>query len=196
MAGRADIPVPAFLQESGEGGMSGTARGTAYHEVLAAADFSADPWPGQVAAQLETMVKCDRIQKDEADSVDPGRIERFLKSDLASRMRSAHRAGKLWREQPFVIGMRGDEIRDDWSGEETVLIQGIIDAFFIEDEHIILIDYKTDRAKPGDEQSLVNRYRKQFELYRSALEKLLGRKVTEGWLYSLSLGQAISVPLF
>ena len=142
------------------------------------------------------MVKCDRIQKDEADSVDPRRIERFLKSDLASRMRSAHRAGKLWREQPFVIGMRGDEIRDDWSGEETVLIQGIIDAFFIEDEHIILIDYKTDRAKPGDEQSLVNRYKKQFELYQSALEKLLGRKVTEGWLYSLSLGQAISVPLF
>ena len=193
---RADIPVPAFLQESAAQGLSGSARGTAYHEVLAAADFSTDPWPGQVAAQLETMVKCDRIQKDEADSVDPRRIERFLKSDLASRMRSAHRAGKLWREQPFVIGMRGDEIRDDWSGEETVLIQGIIDAFFIEDEHIILIDYKTDRAKPGDEQSLVNRYKKQFELYRSALEKLLGRKVTEGWLYSLSLGQAISVPLF
>ena len=192
---KADIPVPAFLQESREGGLSGTARGTAYHEVLAAADFASDPWPGQVAAQLETMVKCDRIQKDEAQSVDPGKIERFLKSDLAARMRQAQRAGRLWREQPFVIGMRGDEIRDDWSRDETVLIQGIIDAFFIENENIILIDYKTDVAQPGDEQSLVNRYRKQFELYQKALEKLLGRNVTEGWLYSLSLGRAVSVPL-
>ena len=110
-------------------------------------------------------------------------------------MRQAQRAGRLWREQPFVIGMRGDEIRDDWSRDETVLIQGIIDAFFIENENIILIDYKTDVAQPGDEQSLVNRYRKQFELYQKALEKLLGRKVTEGWLYSLSLGRAVSVPL-
>ena len=50
-------------------------------------------------------------------------------------------------------------------------------------------------AQPGDEQSLVNRYRKQFELYQKALEKLLGRNVTEGWLYSLSLGRAVSVPL-
>ena len=193
--GRSEIPVPRFLREDGTDSLSGTARGTAYHEVMAAVDYSADPWPGQIAAQLETMVKCDKIQKDEADSVDPGKIEHFLQSDLAGRMRQAYRRGQLWREQPFVIKMRGDEIRDDWSGDETVLIQGIIDAFFIEDNNIILIDYKTDRAKPGDEQSLVNRYRKQFELYRTALEKLLGREVTEGWLYSLSLGSAVSVPL-
>ena len=175
--------------------MSGTALGTAYHEVLAAADFGAEPRPGQVAAQLETMVKCDKIQKDEALRIDPGRIERFLKSDLAGRMRAAHRAGNLWREQPFVIGLPGNEISQEWSGDETVLIQGIIDAFFVEDGKIILLDYKTDRAQKGDEQSLVNRYRKQFELYAAALERLLGMNVTQAWLYSLSLGEAIRVPL-
>ena len=189
------IPKPAFLQEEQEQGMSGTALGTAYHEVLAAADFGAEPRPGQVAAQLETMVKCDKIQKDEALRIDPGRIERFLKSDLAGRMRAAHRAGNLWREQPFVIGLPGNEISQEWSGDETVLIQGIIDAFFVEDGKIILLDYKTDRAQKGDEQSLVNRYRKQFELYAAALERLLGMNVTQAWLYSLSLGEAIRVPL-
>ena len=141
------------------------------------------------------MVKCDRIHKDEARCIDTERIGRFLTTDLAARMRRAQREGTLRREQPFVIGVRGDEIREEWSSEETVLIQGIIDAFFEEDGHIILIDYKTDRAEQGDEDSLVNRYRKQFELYRDALEKLLRKKVAEAWLYSLSLERAIRVPL-
>ena len=65
----------------------------------------------------------------------------------------------------------------------------------VEDGKIILLDYKTDRAQKGDEQSLVNRYRKQFELYAAALERLLGMNVTQAWLYSLSLGEAIRVPL-
>ena len=110
-------------------------------------------------------------------------------------MRKAARQGKLLLEQPFVIGRKGDEIREDWSGDETVLIQGIIDAFFLEEDHIVLVDYKTDRARPGDEKSLERRYRTQFELYRDALEMLLDRKVTEGWLYSLSLGRTIAVDL-
>ena len=94
-----------------------------------------------------------------------------------------------------MIGLPGNEISQEWSGDETVLIQGIIDAFFVEDGKIILLDYKTDRAQKGDEQSLVNRYRKQFELYAAALERLLGMNVTQAWLYSLSLGEAIRVPL-
>ncbi len=196
------IEGAAPAQESGEEGsrrreksLSGSDRGTAYHEVMAFADFTSDPEKGQIAAQLESMVNCDRIQSDEARSVNPEKIERFMNSPLAGRMRSACREGNLWREQPFVIGMKGSSIRSDWSSEETLLVQGIIDAFFVEEDHVVLIDYKTDHARPGDEESLVNRYRKQFELYRDALERLLQKSVTEAWLYSFSLEKAIRVPL-
>lgn len=184
-----------FPEHGGTKGVSGADAGTAYHEVMAAADFDAEPYPGQIRAQLESMIKCDKIQREMALCVQPEKIERFLGTELAERMRRAHRNKKLRREQPFVIGVPGDEVFEEWDAGETVLIQGIIDAFFEEEDHIVLIDYKTDQARPGDEPSLVNRYRKQFELYRDALEKLLQKRVTEAWLYSFSLDRAVPVGL-
>ncbi len=191
-----EIPVPAFMKDdSDKEQISGAGRGTAYHLVLAETDFTKDYRPGQVRELLESMLKCDKIQKNEADGISPERIEIFLRSELADRMRAAARAGGLRKEQPFVIRKRADTIRPEWSSEETVLIQGIIDAFFEEEDHLILIDYKSDRARPGDEESLVKRYRTQFLLYRDALESLLEKKVTQAWLYSLSLNKAIPVEL-
>lgn len=192
----AEVPHPAFLRESGtQEGVAGTAVGSAYHLILADLDFIAVREEGDVRALLDSMLKCDKIQKEEASVLDTGKILLFLQSDLAQRMRTAYASNLLWREQPFVIGKRADEIRSSWSKDETVLIQGIIDAYFIENEEIVLIDYKSDRAQPGDEESLVRRYRRQFLLYRDALEMLLRRKVKEAWLYSLSLGKAIMVGL-
>ncbi len=193
---RAEIPVPEFLQ-MGEGKKQivSTAVGNAYHLILSNLDFTTARETGDVAALLETMLKCDKIQKEEADVLDIEKITAFLHSDLAGRIRRASAAGMLWREQPFVIGKKADQIRSSWSPDETVLIQGIIDAYFIEDEEIVLVDYKSDRAAPGDEESLVRRYRMQFLLYRDALEMLLRRTVKEAWLYSLSLGKAIRVDL-
>ncbi len=48
---------------------------------------------------------------------------------------------------------------DSWNGDETVLVQGIIDAYFIEGDEIVLVDYKTDRIGQGEEQKLIERYR-------------------------------------
>lgn len=60
-------------------------------------------------------------------------------------MEQAARAGKLHREQPFVLGVPAETIQKEWSGDETVLVQGIIDAWFEdEDGAVILVDYKTD----------------------------------------------------
>ena len=188
-----DIPIPSFLKEGEGDAMAGAAKGTAYHLVLASMDFTGDSAPGQIPALLESMVNCDKIQRADAEGLDIGKIEHFLQTELAGRMRAAAARGQLFREQPFVIGKDSGEIRPEWESGETVLIQGIIDAFFLEGDHIILIDYKSDYARPGDEDSLVARYRTQFALYRDALEALLPGKVTESWLYSLSLGKAIEV---
>ena len=127
--------------------------------------------------------------------IDPEKIEVFVSSSLGRRMAHAAQEKKLWREQPFVIGKKASEIRADWSDDETILIQGIIDAFFLEEDQVVLVDYKSDRARNGEEESLVRRYREQFRIYADALEKLLMKKVKEAWLYSLSLGKAIPVSL-
>lgn len=74
---------------------------------------------------------------------------------------------------------------------EKVILQGIIDAFIMEEEGIILVDYKTDRVKDGEE--LMNRYQKQIDLYSEALEQILGKKVRRRVLYSFSLGEEVDL---
>ena len=77
------------------------------------------------------------------------------------------------------------------SNVEKVILQGIIDAFIMEEEGIILVDYKTDRVKDGAE--LRNRYQKQIDLYSEALEQILGKKVKRRVLYSFSLGEEVDL---
>ena len=74
---------------------------------------------------------------------------------------------------------------------EKVILQGIIDAFIMEEEGIILVDYKTDRVKDGEE--LRNRYQKQIDLYSEALGQILGKKVKRRVLYSFSLGEEVDL---
>ena len=72
-----------------------------------------------------------------------------------------------------------------------MLVQGIIDAYFLEDEEIVLVDYKTDRVSKGEEQRLVDLYHVQLEDYACALTRLTGRRVKETFIYSFALGKAI-----
>ena len=74
---------------------------------------------------------------------------------------------------------------------EKVILQGIIDAFIMEEDGIILVDYKTDRVKDGEE--LRNRYQKQIDLYSEALGQILGKKVKRRVLYSFSLGEEVDL---
>ncbi len=195
-ASRIEVPAPAFLRaDTQKQDIAGTAVGSAYHLILADLEFATVKEAPDVRALLETMLKCDKIQEEEASVLDIGKITTFLHTDLAERMKKASALDHLWREQPFVISRKAGEIRSSWSDDEMILIQGIIDAYFIEDDEIVLVDYKSDRARPGEEESLVRRYRRQFLLYRDALEQLLRKKVKEAWLYSLSLGKAIQVGL-
>ena len=75
--------------------------------------------------------------------------------------------------------------------EDEVLLQGIIDAFIVEDDGIILVDYKTDRVK--SEEELRERYQKQIMLYSDALEAILGKKVKRRVLYSFYLGKEVEI---
>ena len=187
--------IPEFLLEDGrKGAVTGAMAGTLYHAVLADIDLTLEISSSMVSDWLETMVECDKIRKEEAEIIRPERIFRFLQSNLCRRMARAAEKGLLWREQPFVTGRKADELNPAWDGEETVLIQGIIDAYFIEDGEIVLVDYKTDSVREGEEASLVRRYHTQFSLYRHALRELTGRNVKEAWLYSLSLGKSVPVP--
>ena len=72
-------------------------------------------------------------------------------------------------------------------------MQGIMDAYFMEDGELILVDYKTDKVRKGEEHILLERYRNQVLDYAEALSRAAGKPVKEAYIYSFGLGKEIEV---
>ena len=185
------IPRFALTEERKEEALRGAGRGTAYHRVMECLDYDLTENEGDIEEQIGEMVKQERLSEEQRSCVRPGDILRFVQSALGQRMKKAALSGRLLREQPFMIARKAVELDPSWTADTTVLVQGIIDAYFLEEEDLILVDYKTDRAAPGEEQKLIDLYHVQLEDYACALERLTGRRVKETFIYSFTLGKAI-----
>ncbi|MCR4749190.1 MAG: helicase-exonuclease AddAB subunit AddA [Lachnospiraceae bacterium] len=190
--------LPSFI--SGDEKVTGSARGSAYHRILELFDMAGstgltgidqESQKKYVTNVISKQIRSGKIDKKTADLVDVKKITAFLISDLGRRMCMAAAEGRLKKEQPFVLGINADRLNKDYPKEETVLIQGIIDAFFYEGDDIILMDYKTDAVKNG--QELTDRYSVQLEYYKEALETITGKKVIQKLIYSFALGETIEL---
>ena len=185
--------VPRFIEEKKEEGYTGALRGTAYHRVMECLDYGHAGSQEEIRSQLKEWVELKQMEEKEAASVRILDICHFVESSLGQRMKTASEKKLLFREQPFVIARKASELDPQWQCEEDVLVQGIIDGYFIEDEEIVLVDYKTDFVRRGEEQKLIDRYHVQLEDYAQALERMTGRKVRERYIYSFTLGEAFSL---
>lgn len=185
--------LPRFVREEEEN-VTGTQRGSAYHRLLELFPLeekeNTAAWTAEgVRAVIEEKRESGELMQEYAAVINPRKICAFLQSALAERMRTAQMAGKLKREQPFVLGISAKQLKTELPAEETVLIQGIIDAFFEEEDGLVVADYKTDRVTHADE--LVRRYRVQLAYYAQALERLTGKRVKEKIIYSFALEKEI-----
>lgn len=180
--------IPDFISKREEKG--GAFAGTAYHRVMELWDFGQEE-PQSVVSKVHQFVLQGRLTQEQADLIVPGKLEHFLNHSLAKRMEQAARLGNLYKEQPFVIGKPACEINRHDTADQLVLIQGMIDAFFYEENHIVLVDYKTDYV--NEERELIEKYQTQLELYSKALEQITEKQVAECWIYSFRLGKAIRV---
>lgn len=181
--------VPAFVEEKGE--VSGTTRGNAYHRIMELLDFSKSLDVRTVFEDMEQLIREKILDEIYLKLVNRKKLDIFLQSTLAKRMQKASTKGKLYREQPFVLGISAERVNEKFPPEEKVLIQGIIDAFFEEEGEIVLVDYKTDAIQTREE--LIRRYETQVEYYREALEKLTGKRVKETILYSFALNESVVI---
>lgn len=179
--------VPAFLRT--EETVEGTTRGTAYHRVLELLDLTRVGSIDEIRDQMMEMVEKDQIDASACELVSPWKIKKFTESKLAKRMAEASARGQLYKEQPFVLGLPANEVRSEFPEEELLLIQGIIDVYFVEENGIVLADYKTDRI--DTKEHLTNKYKVQIDYYTRALEQLTGKPVKERILYSLYFGEEV-----
>jgi ATP-dependent helicase/nuclease subunit A len=171
----------------------GALRGTAVHRVMECLDFAAlakvNPADEQqvsdfVSRELSRMENGGEITTEMRSLVPESMIESFAKSSIAGRMAAAAQRGELFKEKPFVMEQDG------------VLIQGIIDVFWMEGDHLAVLDYKTDRVESAEE--LVMRYETQLKLYAKALDRIFGgenqnRTTKETFIYSFRLKEVVTL---
>lgn len=188
--------IPEFMKTESEKseGITGAARGTAYHGMMEHIDLSRCDTEEQVAEQIDEAGQRKLLTEEETACLNPKDFAVFASSEVGQRMRQAQQMGLLKREQPFVFGISAAQLDEQWPDSETILVQGIIDAYFYEGDEIVLVDYKTDKvSRTTGAEELVRRYRVQLDQYAQALEQLTGKRVKEKIIYSFTLNQEISV---
>lgn len=195
--------LPRFLQT--DSSVTGTMRGSAFHKVMELFDFAKltqeinnnkQAAEDLLKEQLEIMRTEGRLSEEYYAAVSIPKITAFLQSRSALRMAEAARAGRLYKEQPFVLGLPASSLKSTFPEKETVLIQGIIDVFFEEEDGYVVLDYKTDAVEKAED--LIDRYQVQLRYYAQALEQLSGYRGTGGGkpvkeqiIYSFKLGEEI-----
>jgi ATP-dependent helicase/nuclease subunit A len=171
--------------------LSAREKGTAMHFVMQHLDFTRASSTEHIRDQIRVMVERELLLPRLAEAVDVLKILEFCQSDLGQR---AAAAKDIRREVPFNLRCGAERIFENLPEcHEQVLIQGVIDLFFTEEDELVLVDFKTDRITPDNYDDLLNQYRVQLELYREALQNICGRQVKETYLYFFDSGSAIRI---
>ena len=185
---------PKFIME--EKGLSKAEKGTAMHFVIQKLDLNKVNLLNEIKEQIKNMFEKGLITKDEEESINIFKIQKFFKSNLGQRLLKAYKENKqVFRELPFITEIPVKRIEKDLIDKifnnEKLRLQGIIDCFFEEDDGIVLLDYKTDYVENGKEKEILDKYRVQIDLYTETLERVIGKKVKERYLYLFGIDKEV-----
>ena len=177
-------------------------RGIATHLFMQFCDLENLQQKG-AKAELDRLKTAGFIGEADAERVRVREIELFRNSKLLSDMLSAK---KIYRELRFNVylpaaAFTADEMKRIAYRGRDILVQGVIDCIIESDDgSIILCDYKTDRLTRAEltdrslaEKRLRDKHQMQLGLYSLAVEKIFGKSPTRIEIYSLPLGDTVSV---
>lgn len=177
---------PQALQ-SEEDVLTGAQWGTLMHEAMQWLPL-AQYTQASLTKELDVLVTKGTFTEEERNLLSDTSLYKFFSSDLGKRLINAKR---IERELPFSMLFEGKRVYDTLEDGENLFLQGIIDTAFEEDGEWVLVDYKTDRVKSGED--LIKRYKIQMDLYKEALQRLTGMPVKASYIYSFRLHDAIII---
>lgn len=177
-----DKLIPRFIRQ--EESMQATVRGTLIHSVLEQIDLMQCKRADLIMAELDRLVSIGKLQEEAVHVVDVYKLERMATSSMLERMaKSKH----VWKEKAFVYLLPAQEVDEVYAIEEEILLQGVVDTCFIEEEGLVIIDYKTDYVDNKNLEISINnikkRYQVQIDLYARALSEITGLPIKEKCLY-------------
>ncbi len=175
---------PSFLYE---GGLTAAEKGTALHLFMQYSDFKKAKL--NVKEHVDNLKNNGFLTLEQANAMDIDRLNVLFQSPLMDRLLSSN---NVLREFRFTINILPKDLDPSLSTyDDNIILQGAIDCAFEENGEYIIVDYKTDKVKSMDE--LVKRYGEQLNLYKIALEQCLKKGVKECIIYSIYLGNSISL---
>lgn len=171
---------PTFISNTG---MGGAEFGTAVHKIMEMLPRDKGTDRKYVEEFIRSLTESGTFSENIAKTLDAEKIVKFFESELGKRFMAAK---AVHQESEFEISIDASRLTgDEKSSGEEVLLQGVIDCWFEEEDGIVLIDYKTDRVSEIDE--IHQKYDIQLELYKEALEKIAKKRVKEKFIYLFSL---------
>ncbi|MFZ3589127.1 helicase-exonuclease AddAB subunit AddA [Bacillus sp. DJP31] len=183
---------PRFLQEKS---MTPAEKGTAMHMVMQHVKLDEFVTVASVNEQLSYMVVNELLSQEQANNINVDGVVAFFATELGKRIMQS---SNVMREVPFSLGLPSNEVYPEWEGEsETILLQGVIDLLFEDEQGIVLLDFKTDAVTgrfPDEtevEPLLRERYEVQLELYSKAIEHIWKRPLKEKYLYFFDGGYLV-----
>ena len=194
------LKKPKFLSESQKTEkITGARRGTIVHLIMEVLDFEKVNTESEIKAQIQDLVKRRIITEKESQVLSPRKIMRFFKSPIAKRMLSSKfvkREQKIYTQIKMNDIYLNDEIfknnRETYENE-SVMLRGVIDLYFEEDDGLVILDYKTDFVDKNNKKEIIHKYKKQIEIYADVLSKLTGKKVKEKYLYLFGIDEQVKV---
>ncbi len=170
--------TPKFMQEDKK--ISNAEKGTLVHLCIQRLDERKDYELKDIQNMILNLVEKEIITQNEADAIDVNLIYQYTKSQLFEELRQAK---EVHKEQPFYINIPAkDVVSEAENSKKNILVQGIIDLYYIDkNDNLVLIDFKTDYIsnEPNAKEKILEKYKVQLEIYKTALEQALGRKVNK-----------------
>ncbi|WP_352420084.1 helicase-exonuclease AddAB subunit AddA [Proteiniborus sp.] len=183
------VKMPKFLE--GKKPFTKAEIGTIIHFVMQHLNVNSSIDKESIEKKVDEMVIEELLTEEEAKVVNIDKILNFYKSEIGRRLLSSN---CINRETPFVLKKKASEIISGLNNcNENVLIQGIIDCYFEEEDVLVLVDYKTDYVLEEKLSNIVDKYKSQMMLYKEALERITKRKVKETYIYSFELDKEVKV---
>lgn len=161
--------------------LSGKAKGSATHLFMQFANYEACGTEGGVRQELLRLTEEKFLSKQQAESVDVRKILELFSSDFGKRILAAE---NIKREFKFSILTDAAQYVPGAAGEQ-VMLQGVVDCFWLEKDGIVLVDFKTDKTPYGPEERAAH-YKPQLDAYAAALSRIYDLPVKEKILYFFS----------
>jgi len=167
--------------------LSPSQRGTALHLAMQYLPLTGDHSREAIGGELERLVSEGFLTPAQGSAVEPERLAAFFASPLGREMAEAK---ECRREFKFSLLVPARDYYPEAEEGEEVLLQGVIDAWFEGEVGLTVVDFKSDRVRPGGEGERAEEYRPQLEAYSRALSAILGRPVRRKVLWFFATDRA------